>query len=199
MPGRDDPACDPLYKIRPLIDSCQQIYSWKRCKCWWRHDKVQGKAVLQAVYAKKASKVWHQSMASKYGWQLIQKPAMSVTMISTWGNHSQVTRGGRKQGIKLKAGKKRQLQKGTMLITLWYDKRQVAVLSSNCNPNEQITIQRDVSRQLYMSRRLRFWAQSTFTITAWVELTWMTSIDHITHLVVQVKNGGSSYFGSLLM
>ena len=33
MPGRDDPACDPLYKIRPLIDSCQQIYSWKRCKC----------------------------------------------------------------------------------------------------------------------------------------------------------------------
>ena len=89
-------------------------------------------------------------MASKYGWQLIQKPAMSVTMISTWGNHSQVTRGGRKQGIKLKAGKKRQLQKGTMLITLWYDKRQVAVLSSNCNPNEQITVQRCVKTALHV-------------------------------------------------
>ena len=51
-------------------------------------------------------------------------------------------RGGRKQGIKIKAGEKRQLQKGTMLLTVWYDKRQVAVLSSNCNPNEQTTVQR---------------------------------------------------------
>lgn len=46
------------------------------------------------------------------------------------------------QGIKLKPGEKRQLQKGTMLLTLWYDKRQVAVLTSNCNPNEQTTVQR---------------------------------------------------------
>ena len=26
MPGRDDPVYDPLYKIRPLIDSCQQNF-----------------------------------------------------------------------------------------------------------------------------------------------------------------------------
>lgn len=51
-------------------------------------------------------------------------------------------RGGRKQGIKVKAGDLRQLQKGTMLVTVWFDKRQVAVLSSNCNPNETTTVQR---------------------------------------------------------
>jgi len=51
-------------------------------------------------------------------------------------------RGGQMQGIKLKPGEKRQLQKGTMLLTLWYEKRQVAVLTSNCNPNEQTTVQR---------------------------------------------------------
>ena len=45
------------------------------------------------------------------------------------------------QGIKIKAGETRQLQKGTMLVTLWFDKRQVAVLSSNCNPNEHVTVQ----------------------------------------------------------
>ena len=26
MPDRDDPAYDPLYKIRPLIDTCQQNF-----------------------------------------------------------------------------------------------------------------------------------------------------------------------------
>ena len=51
-------------------------------------------------------------------------------------------RGGRKQGVKIKAGEKRQLQKGNLLVTLWYDKRQVAVLSSNCNPDEHTTVQR---------------------------------------------------------
>ena len=51
-------------------------------------------------------------------------------------------RGGQMQGIKLKPGEKRQLQKGTMLLTVWYDKRQVAILSSNCNRNEQTTVQR---------------------------------------------------------
>ena len=80
-----------------------------------------------------------------------------------------VKKGGRKQGIKLKTGERRQLQKGTMLITLWYDKRQVAVLSSNCNPNEQITVQQRV-KQLHMSRRLRFQAQSTITTETWAEL-----------------------------
>ena len=51
-------------------------------------------------------------------------------------------RGGRRQGIKLKKGEMRQLQKGSMLITLWHDKRQIALLSTNCSPNEQVTVQR---------------------------------------------------------
>ena len=46
------------------------------------------------------------------------------------------------QGTKVKPGEKRQLQKGTMLLTVWYDKRQVAILSSNCNRNEQTTVER---------------------------------------------------------
>ena len=46
------------------------------------------------------------------------------------------------QGTKIKSGEMHQLQKGTMLVTLWFDKRQVAVLSSNCNPDECITVQR---------------------------------------------------------
>ena len=48
------------------------------------------------------------------------------------------------QGIKIKSGETHQLQKGTMLVTLWFDKRQVAVLSPNCNPDEHITVQRRV-------------------------------------------------------
>lgn len=39
-------------------------------------------------------------------------------------------------------GQLRQLQKGSILLTVWYDKRQVAVLSSNCNPNETVNVQR---------------------------------------------------------
>ena len=50
--------------------------------------------------------------------------------------------GGRKQGKKIKAGELCQLQKGSMVVTLWYDKRQVGMLSTNCNPNEQVTVQR---------------------------------------------------------
>ena len=53
---------------------------------------------------------------------------------------TKTTKGGRKQGKKIEMC---QLQKGSMLVTLWYDKRQqVAILSSNCNPNEQTTLQR---------------------------------------------------------
>ena len=44
--------------------------------------------------------------------------------------------------IKLKPGEIRQLQKGHQLLTVWFDKRQVAVLSSNSNPNETVTVQR---------------------------------------------------------
>ena len=53
-------------------------------------------------------------------------------------------RGGRMQENKIKSGEMHHLQKGTMLVTLWFDTRQVAVLSLNCNPNEHITVQRRV-------------------------------------------------------
>jgi len=45
-------------------------------------------------------------------------------------------KGGMKQGIKIKAVEVRQLQKGS------FDKRQVAMVSSNCNPSERTTVQR---------------------------------------------------------
>ena len=41
-----------------------------------------------------------------------------------------------------KPGQLRQAQKGSMLLTVWCNKRQVAVLSSNCNPNEMVSLQR---------------------------------------------------------
>jgi len=47
-----------------------------------------------------------------------------------------------RQSIKLKSGETHQLQKGNQLVTVWFDKRQVAVLSSNFNPNQTITVQR---------------------------------------------------------
>ena len=50
--------------------------------------------------------------------------------------------GGRMQGMRLKPGELRQTQKGTMLLTLWHDKRQVAILSSDCTPSETITVRR---------------------------------------------------------
>ena len=43
--------------------------------------------------------------------------------------------------IKLCPGEIRQLQKGNLLATVWYDKRQVAILSTNCQPNETVTVQ----------------------------------------------------------
>ena len=47
-----------------------------------------------------------------------------------------------RQSIKLKRGETRQLQKGNQLVTAWFDKRQVAVLSSNFSPNQTVTVQR---------------------------------------------------------
>ena len=46
------------------------------------------------------------------------------------------------QGVRIKAGETKQHQKGALLITLWYDKRQIALLSTNCNPNQTNTVQR---------------------------------------------------------
>ena len=109
-----------------------------------------------------------------------------------------VTKGERKQGIKLKAGEKPQLQKGTLLITLWYDKRQVAVLSSNCNPNEQIIVQRCVKtaphiKEVEIPGPVHLYNRS------------MGGVDlndqYRSHYPSgrSGKKGGSSYFGSLLM
>ena len=48
-----------------------------------------------------------------------------------------------RKALKLKeAGEMRQAQKGTMLVTVWLDKRQVAVLSSNCSPGDVVPVQR---------------------------------------------------------
>ena len=47
-----------------------------------------------------------------------------------------------RSSIKLRRGEIRQLQKGNSLVTVWYDKRQVAILSTNCQPNETVKVQR---------------------------------------------------------
>ena len=55
-------------------------------------------------------------------------------------------RGGRQQSIKLKKGEMCQLQKGSMLITLWHDKWQIALLSTNCSPSELVSVQRHTKK-----------------------------------------------------
>ena len=55
-----------------------------------------------------------------------------------------------RSSIKLKPGEKRQLQKGNLLVTVWHDKRQVAVLSTNCQPNETVVVQRRVKQPPYV-------------------------------------------------
>ena len=207
MPDRDDPAYDPLYKIRPLIDTCQQNFRdryipGREMSVDEGMIKYKGRLYFRQYMPKKpvkyGIKVW-MAADSKTGYVCnydiyLGKPLTSsrgevglatrvvvdltepfqhcnrhiyfdnfftsVNLIEellrrgTYGcgtlranrypDSFKVKKGGRKQGIKLKPGERRQLQKGTMLITLWYDKRQVAVLSSNCNPNEQITVRRRV-------------------------------------------------------
>ena len=44
--------------------------------------------------------------------------------------------------IKLRPGEIKQLQKGNLVATVWFDKRQVAILSTNCQPGEVVTVQR---------------------------------------------------------
>ena len=110
-----------------------------------------------------------------------------------------VTKQERKQGIKLKAGEKRQLQKGTMLITLWYDKRQVAVLSSNCNPNVQITVQRRVKtaphvKEVEIPGPVHLYNRSMGGVDLNDQYRSYYPSGHSGK-----KNGGSLYFGSLLM
>ena len=262
MPGRDDPAYDPLYKIRPLIDSCQQNFRHRYIpgrdvrfdeglmkykerlyfrqympkkpvkygiKVWMAADSKTGYVCNYDIYLGKplTSSRGDVGLATKVVLHLTEPfqhcnrhvyfdnfftsvnlveellrhgtYACGTLCTNRYSDSSKVTKGGRKHGIKLKAGEKCQLQKGTMLITLWYDKRQVAVLSSNCNPNEQITVQRRVKtaphiKEVKIPGPVHLYNRSMGGVDLF-----KTSIDHITHLVVQVKNGGGSYFGSLLM
>ena len=47
-----------------------------------------------------------------------------------------------RSAIKIRRGETKQLQKGNLLVTIWHDKRQVAVLSTNCHPNQTMDVQR---------------------------------------------------------
>ena len=47
-----------------------------------------------------------------------------------------------RSSIKLHCEKIRQLQKGNSLVTVWYNKHQVAIVSTNCKPNETVKVQR---------------------------------------------------------
>jgi len=60
------------------------------------------------------------------------------------------TKGGAgRSSIKLRPGEIRQLQKGNLVATVWY-KRQVAILSTNCQPDEKVTVQRQTKEPPYM-------------------------------------------------
>ena len=207
MPGCDDAAYDPLYKIRPLIDNCQhnfrdQYVPGKDMSVDEGMVKFKGRLFFKQYMPKKpvkyGIKVW-MAADSKTGYVsnydiYLGKPLTSargevglatnvvlnltepfqhcnrhiyfdnfftsvklVEELLRRGTYAcgtlranrypdtyKAKRGGRMQGIKIKSGETHQLQKGTMLVTLWFDKRQVAVLSSNCNPDERITVQRRV-------------------------------------------------------
>lgn len=54
--------------------------------------------------------------------------------------------------IKLRKGETKQLQKGNLLVTIWHDKRQVAVLSTNCQPNQTVTVQRRAKQPPHVRR-----------------------------------------------
>ena len=55
-----------------------------------------------------------------------------------------------RSGIKLRPGEIRQLQKGNLVATVWYDKCQVATLSTNCQPDEKVTVQRQTKEPPYI-------------------------------------------------
>ena len=54
-----------------------------------------------------------------------------------------------------------------LFVTLWFDKREIAVLSSNCNPDERITVQRRAKAAPHV-KDVDIPTRSTFTTTAWV-------------------------------
>ena len=47
-----------------------------------------------------------------------------------------------RSSIKLLPGDIQQLKNRNLLVTVWHDKCQVATLSTNCQPNETVTVQR---------------------------------------------------------
>jgi len=57
----------------------------------------------------------------------------------------------------------------------------------------------DEQKNLHIWRRLTFQHQLPYTISTWVEWTWVTRWGHTTHQVVQVKSGGGTYSGSCWM
>ena len=201
LPPRRDPAYDPLYKVRPLIDMCHRTFlseynpakemsmdegmvkfkgriffrqympkkpiRWG-IKVWMLADSKNGYVSNFDVYLGAApagehaekglctrvvldiSRPFHYSNRHLYFDNFFnsQDVAEELLRVGTYAcgtlranRYPRVFKLGRKS-IKLRPGEIRQLQKGNLLVTVWYDKRQVAVLSTNCQPDQTVTVQR---------------------------------------------------------
>ena len=231
MPGRDDPAYDPLYKIRPLIDSCQQNFRDRYIpgrdvsvdegmikykgrlyfrqympkkpvkygiKVWMAADSKTGYVCNYDIYLGKplTSSRGEVGLATKVVLHLTEPfqhcnrhvyfdnfftsvnlveellrrgtYACGTLRTNRYPDSFKVTKGGRKQNSKLErnASYKRvpcSLPCGMIRGKLLFSPPTATQMSRSPSI--------DVSRRLHISRRLRFQAQSTFTIAAWVELT----------------------------
>ena len=92
---------------------------------------------------------------------------------------------------KMKAGDIHFRQDGNMVATLWKDKRPVAILSTNAQPE----MGKQKGRHQGASRRWRYPNQFWHTTTAWGASTWLTSTTLITLLDSHLYGGGDTFVG----
>ena len=206
MPARGEPGYNPLYKIRPLVDLCQEKFRSQMVpsrdlsvdegmvkykghiffrqympkkpirwgiKVWMLADSMTGYVCNFSVYMGRLSdgdSSREVGLATRVVLDLslpfqhtnrhlyFDNFYTSVQLVEELLRHGtyscgtlranrypaplKAKRDGRMQGVRIKAGETKQHQKGSLLITLWFDKRQIALLSTNCNPNETNTVQR---------------------------------------------------------
>ena len=204
MPGRDQPAYDPLYKVRPLIQLCRRTFlqhytpakemsvdeamirykgrvffrqympkkpiKWG-IKVWTLADAKNGFISNFQVYLGKAppneqaehglcTRVvldlstpfhhsnWHLYFDNFFNSQVLVEELLKLGLYGCGtlnaNRYPPPLKVGR-AAIKIRRGEIKQLQKGN-LVTIWHDKRQVAILSTNCHPNQTVVVQRRVKQ-----------------------------------------------------
>ena len=209
MPAVNDPAYDPLYKVRPLVQLCQHTFiehyvparemsvdeamirykgrvffrqympkkpiKWG-IKVWTLADSKTGFVSNFEVYLGKKpqsqqaehglctrvvldlSKPFHHSNRHLYfdnffNSQVVVEELLKLGLYACGTLNANRLPPPLKVGrssVKIRPGETRQLQKGNLLVTMWHDKRQVAVLSSNCQPNQTMVVKRRTKQPPYV-------------------------------------------------